>query len=41
MYASELRTCGLSAVVTVLLGAGVGVGWYSFADRPVDGPWLR
>ena len=32
MYASELRTCGLGAVVAVLLGAGVGVGWYYFAD---------
>ena len=32
MYASELRTCGLGAVVTVLLGAGIGVGWHYFAD---------
>ena len=32
MYASELRTCGLGAVVAVLLGAGVGVGWNYFAD---------
>jgi hypothetical protein len=32
MYASELRTCGLGAVVAVLLDAGVGVGWYYFAD---------
>ena len=32
MYASELRTCGLGAVVAVLLGAGVGVGWHHFAD---------
>src|SRR5215472_3168781 len=33
MYASELRTCGLGAVVAVLLGAGVGFGWHYFADR--------
>ena len=32
MYGSELRTCGLGAVVAVLLGAGVGVGWYYFTD---------
>jgi len=32
MYASELRTCGLGAVVAVLLGAGVGVGWHYYAD---------
>ena len=32
MYASELRTCGLGAVVAVLLGAGVGVGWHYFSD---------
>jgi len=32
MYASELRTCGLGAVVALLLGAGVGVGWHYFAD---------
>jgi len=32
MYASELRTCGLGAVVAVLLGTGVGVGWHYFAD---------
>jgi hypothetical protein len=32
MYASELRTCGLGAVVAVLLGAGIGVGWDYFAD---------
>jgi len=30
--ASEVRTCGLSAVVAVLLGAGIGVGWHYFAD---------
>ena len=38
MYASELRTCGLGAVVAVLLGAGVGFGWHFFADggRAVD-----
>jgi hypothetical protein len=28
----ELRTCGLGAVVSVLLGVGVGFGWHSFAD---------
>jgi hypothetical protein len=33
MYASELRTCGLGAVVAVLLGAGVGFGWHFFADN--------
>ena len=32
MYGSELRTCGLGAVVAVLLGTGVGVGWHYFAD---------
>src|SRR6516164_1090154 len=32
MYTSELRTCGLGAVVAVLLGAGVGVGWHYFVD---------
>src|SRR5215472_17531829 len=32
MYASELRTCGLGAVVAMLLGAGVGFGWHFFAD---------
>jgi hypothetical protein len=32
MYASELRTCGLGAVVAVLFGAGVGFGWHFFAD---------
>ena len=32
MYASELRTCGLGAVVAVLLGGGVGFGWHFFAD---------
>ena len=32
MYGSELRTCGLSAVVAVLLGAGIGFGWHYFAD---------
>jgi len=32
MYGSQLRTCGLGAVVAVLLGAGVGVGWDYFAD---------
>ena len=28
MHGSELRTCGLGAVVTVLLGAGIGFGWH-------------
>jgi hypothetical protein len=28
MYGSELRTCGLGAVVAVLLGAGIGIGWH-------------
>ena len=28
MYASELRTCGLGAVVALLFGAGIGVGWH-------------
>ena len=32
MYGSELRTCGLGAVVAVLLGAGVGGGWHYLAD---------
>jgi hypothetical protein len=32
MYASELRTCGLGAVVAVLLGGSVGFGWHVFAD---------
>jgi hypothetical protein len=32
MYGSELRTCGLGAVVCVLLGAGIGFGWHYFAD---------
>jgi hypothetical protein len=32
MYASELRTCGLGAVVVVLLGAGIGFCWHYFAD---------
>ena len=33
MYGSELRTCGLGAVVAVLLGAGIGFGWHYFADN--------
>ena len=33
MYASELRTCGLGAVVAMLFGAGIGFGWYYFADN--------
>ena len=28
MYGSELRTCRLGAVVAVLLGAGIGLGWH-------------
>ena len=28
MYASELRACGLGAVVCVFLGAGIGFGWH-------------
>jgi hypothetical protein len=32
MYASELRTCGLGAVVAVLVGTGGGVSWHYFAD---------
>jgi len=28
MYASELRACGLGAVVCVLLGLGIGFGWH-------------
>ena len=28
MYDPELRTCGLGAVVSVLLGAGIGFGWH-------------
>jgi predicted negative regulator of RcsB-dependent stress response len=33
MYRSDLRTYGLSAVLTVLLGAGMGFGWNYFVDR--------
>jgi len=32
MSGSELRTYCLSAVLTVLLGAGIGVGWHYFVD---------
>lgn len=32
MYGSELRTYGLGAVVSVLLGAGIGFGWHYFVD---------
>ena len=32
MYGSELRTYGLSAVVVVLFGAGIGFGWHYLAD---------
>jgi hypothetical protein len=35
MYASELRSCGLGAVVAVLLGGGGGFGWHYFADSAV------
>src|SRR5215469_11007245 len=28
MYGSELRTCGLGAIICVLLGAGIGYGWH-------------
>jgi len=28
IHESELRTCGLGAVVSVLLGAGIGFGWH-------------
>ena len=36
MYASELRTCGLGAIVTVLLGAGIGVGWHTTVADDLD-----
>ena len=32
MFGSELRTYDLSAVVSVLLGTGIGLGWYYFVD---------
>jgi predicted negative regulator of RcsB-dependent stress response len=32
MYGAELRTYGLGAVVSMLLGAGIGFGWYYFVD---------
>jgi hypothetical protein len=32
MFGSELRTYGLSAVVSVLLGAGIGFGGHYFMD---------
>ena len=32
MYGSEWRTCGLGAVVALLLGAGGGFGWHYLAD---------
>jgi hypothetical protein len=32
MYGSELRTCGLGAVVALVLGAGGGFGWHYLAD---------
>ena len=28
MYGSELRTCGLGAALSILLGAGIGFGWH-------------
>jgi len=33
MYGSELRACALGAVVSVLLGAGIGFGWHYFANN--------
>jgi hypothetical protein len=32
MYGPELRTCVFGAVVSVLLGAGGGLGWHYFTD---------
>jgi hypothetical protein len=32
MFEFGLRTCALGAVVALLLGAGIGVGWHYFAD---------
>src|SRR6516164_8371560 len=32
MYGSEWRTCGLGAVVALVLGAGGGFGWHYLAD---------
>jgi hypothetical protein len=32
LYAAELRTYGLGAVVCVVLGAGTGWGWHYFVD---------
>jgi len=32
LYAAELRTYGLGAVVCVVLGAGSGWGWHYFVD---------
>lgn len=32
MPGAELRTCGLGAVVSVLLGVGIGLGLHYFAD---------
>jgi hypothetical protein len=32
MYGSELRACGLGAVICVLLGAGIGFGWHYLDD---------
>ena len=33
MFAGMLKTYILSAVVCVLLGIGIGFGWYYFVDR--------
>jgi len=32
MYGPELRSCVFGAVVSVLLGAGGGLGWHYFSD---------
>jgi len=39
MYESEVSTCGLGAVVCVLLAAGIGFGWH-YLDDAVAGPLL-
>ena len=41
MFGSELRTYGLSAVVSVL--RGTGIAWASITSwtAPVEGPWPR
>jgi len=33
MFGSELRTYCLGAVVSVLLGVGIGFGWHNFVDK--------